>query len=341
MELKDPIELHLQRVNSLDRRQFLRPMTSSEKLERSARIYQLSARKILAKTLLPSLFCFVSLIFGGAYLLPSFFVIVGGDQLTDDLSRVGIAAILTIFLAIPLFMFGLGQCFASAVAETNDYITGDRLPGEPAVTKLEIPNPWKFTNLLSLAALESFLPILAASICFLLGAVIQSAAPDSIVPGLLGVIGFLIAMASFVVTPILFFRNCLVPVVAVLEKGDGKSIRTRARMLARSKGNIPGIAESMLHGFVVFLIVGGGLFLMFQIAINLILGMGTIENWLGSVIFGDLIKSAGEMLPLFAIIWLLTPFWAALSTVNYYDRRIKLEGFDIRMLAKDVLEVRE
>lgn len=341
MELKDPIELHLQRVNSLDRRQFLRPMTSSEKLERAARIYQLSARRILAQTLLPSLFCFVSMIFGGAYLLPSFFVIIGGDKLTDDLSRVGIAALLTLFLAIPLFMFGLGQCFATAVSETNDYITGDRLPGEPQVTKLDIPNPWKFTSILSIAALESFLPIFAASLCFILGALVQNTAPDSILPGFLGVIGFLIAMASFVITPILFFRNCLIPVVAVLEKGDSKTIRSRGRYLAKAKGNITGVAESMIHGLIVFLFVGGGLFAMLQIAFSIILGMGAIENWLGSVIFGDLLKSAGQMLPLYAIIWLLTPFWAALCTVNYYDRRIKLEGFDIRMLAKDVLEVRE
>lgn len=341
MELKDPIELHLQRVNSLDRRQFLRPMSSSEKLERAARIYQLSARHILGKTLLPSLFCFISLIFSGAYLLPGFFVIVGGDKLSDDLSRVGISALITIFFAIPLFMFGIGQCFATAVSETNDYITGDRLPGEPSVSTLQIPHPWKFTSLLSVAALESFLPILAASLCFIFGAVIQNVVPDSVIPGLLGIFGFVIAMASFIVTPILFFRNCLIPVVAVLEKGDSKTIRQRGRILAGMKGNISGVGESMFHGLVVFLFVGGGLYIMFKIAVDLILGIGAVDNWLGSVIFGDLIKSAFQMLPLYALIWVLTPFWAALCTVNYYDRRIKLEGFDIRMLAKDVLEVRE
>jgi hypothetical protein len=341
MELKDPIELHQQRVNSLDRRQFLRPMTSSEKLERSARIYQLSARQILSQTLLPSLFCFISLIFSGAFLLPGFFVIVGGDKIADDLTRVAISALITIFLAIPLFMFGLGQCFATAVAETNDYITGDRLPGEAPVSKLDIPSPWKFTSLLSVAALEALLPLLLASGCFILGAILQNMVPDSILPGLLGVLGFLIAFAALIITPLLFFRNCLIPVVAVLENGDSKAIRARGRMLAAAKGNITGVAESMIHALVVFLFVGGGIFIMFQIAVNMILGAGTIENWLGSVIFGDLIKSAVQMFPLYAIIWLLTPFWAALCTVNYYDRRIKLEGFDIRMLAKDVLEVRE
>ncbi len=341
MELKDPIELHLQRVNSLDRRQFLRPMNSSEKLERAARIYQLSARNILGQTIIPSLFCFVSLIFGATFLLPSFFVIVGGEQLNEELARVGISTLITIFLAIPLFMFGVSRCFAIAVSETNDYITGDRLPGEPPATKLDLPHPWKFTSLLSIAALEAFFPLLIVTVCFILGAIVQSTVPDSVIPGLLGIIGFFIGMAGFVITPIIFCRNSLIPVVAVLEKGDGATIRKRGRMLASLKGNIPGIGESMLHAVVVLLFVAGGLFASFQVGISLILGIGTVSNWLGSIIFGDLIKSAIQMLPLYVLFWCLTPFWAALCTVNYYDRRIKLEGFDIRILARDVLEVRE
>ena len=341
MELKDPIEHHLQRVNALDRRQFLRPMTSSEVLERSARIYQLAARHILAKTAVPTLFCYIAIVFATTFLLPGFFNVIGGQNLSNDIISISIAAALTLFLALPLFMFGLGQSFSTSVAAVNDYITGDRLPGEPAVEGVPLPNPWEFTVLLTGTTLEAFFPLIGASGLFLIGAVLENLYPNSLLPGLFAIFGVFVAVVAFFLCPILLMRNAIVPIAAIVEQKNGKLARQRGRQLARSTPTTGGIWESMLFGLVVTFFVGLGLFLMLQTVTSLVLGGGPLQNWLGTAIFGDLIRSGIEMIPGYLLLWLLTPFWAALCTTIYYDRRIRLEGYDIRMLAKDVLEVRE
>ncbi|MBA4292826.1 hypothetical protein C0431_07615 [bacterium] len=341
MELKDPIELHLKRVNNLDRRQFLRPMSASELLERAARVYQLTARTIIAQSAIPSLLCFIALVFGATFLLPSFFVVVGGDQLGDDLTRVAIAGLLTLFLAVPLFVFGLGQIYSNAVRESNEYILGDRLSGEPANKVLPSPNPWRFTVLLTFATAESLLPFFITSGLFIVGAILQSFTPDSLLPGFLAVLGFMMAFLTFFLTPVLLLRNSLIPVTAIVEQNLTKSSRTRGRELTKRKGHVGGIGETMFSALVTTSFIALALFISAQIFTNLILESAPVKSWLGSILLGDLFRSTLEMLPGFTVLWLITPFWAIFCTVAYYDRRIRLEGFDIRILARDVLEVRE
>lgn len=341
MELKDPIELHLQRVNTLDRRQYLRPMGSGELIERAARIYQYTARKIIAQSAVPSILCFIALVFGASFLLPSFFVIVGGDQLTDDITRVVIATVLTLTLAIPLFVYGLSQIFTSAVRESNDFITGDRLPGEVSNAQLAAPNPWKFTALLSFATAESLIPFFITAGLFIAGAVIQGLVPNSLIPGLFGVLGFVMAFLTFFLTPVLLLRNSLIPVVAIVEQNLSKSSRKRGRDLTARKGHVSGIGETMFAALITTVIVGLALFISAQVFTQFILNAGPVKSWLGGILLGDLLSSALAMIPGFTVLWLITPFWAIFCTTAYYDRRIRLEGFDIRMLAKDVLEVRE
>lgn len=341
MELKDPIELHLERVNSLDRRQFLRPMGSSELLERAARIYQISARDILPRTALPALYCYVALVFAGTFLLPGLFVVSGRDQLAGELSRLAASGALTFFVAMPLFVLGLGQCYAVSVDAVNDYATGDRLPGEPPTGRKLSPNLFRYTLLLTAVTAIAFGPIVASAVVFLGGAFADGLMPDSGFAEISALFGSFGILGSFVAVPALLLRYSLVPVVAVVEGGTGLQAFRRGTYLAKRHQMVSGVWETAMQAVIVFGFVSAGLLMMIQLATSLIVGAGPVDSWLNGAIFGSLIRSAIWMAPGYILLWLLTPFWAALSTTLYYDRRVRVEGFDIRMLAKDVLEVHE
>lgn len=341
MELKDPIELHLERVNSLDRRQFLRPMGSNELLERAARIYQIAAKEILPRTALPALFSYVSLVFMATFLLPGLFVLGGRDQLASEVSRLLFAGVVTLIIALPLFVLGLGQSYSVAVGSVNDFVTGDRLPGEPPTGRILGVNVLRYSAMLTLVTAISLSPVLLAAGIFLGGAIADKMWPDSGLSEIAAVFGGLAAFGSIFVSPALMMRFSLVPVVAVVEGGPVTSALRRGLYLAKRHQMVSGIWETALQAVVVFGIVALGLLMMIQGGTEIVMSAGPLEDWLSSSVFGELIRSAVWMAPGYLLLWLLTPFWAALSTTLYYDRRIRVEGYDIRMLAKDVLEVRE
>jgi len=339
MERKDPLTLHQERLNSVDRRQWLHPMTSSEIMEGAARFYQVSAKHILPKTALPTALCYIALTFMLTFLLPNFYVLTGGEELVNDATRMVAATAITLFVAIPLFVYGLGMSAAVAIQQVSPFITGDNLNYQES-NKTETKNVWQFTLFLSLIGAESLLPVLLSAGMFLLGAMMQAGAPDSLVPGLLAVFGSIMGFLAFFVTPYLILRNLLGPVVFTLENHTIKSAYKRGKYLSKAHNQVGSSVEIGIYLTLISLFIILGLYFGVSMITGLILGSGPVQSFIGSVIWGDLILSAISMIPGYIVLWLVVPFWASAATLSYYDRRIRLEAFDIRTLAQDVLEVR-
>lgn len=340
MERKDPLTLHQERLNSVDRRQWLHPMTSGEIMEGAARFYQKTARHILPRTALPTALCYIALTFILTFLLPNFYALNGGEQLVDDATRVFAATAITLFVAIPLFVYGLGVSSAIAIQQVSPFITGDRLSESDNPPLNRLPNPWQFTLFLSLIGAESLSPVLITAGLFLLGAAIQAGAPDSIVPGLIAVLGSIMAFLAFLLTPYLILRNFICPVVYTLETHSIKSAYKRGKYLSRSHNQVSSSVEIGIFLFIISLFIVLGLYAGISMLTSLILESGPVQSMVSGVIWGDLVTSAISMIPGYVVLWFVVPFWASAATLTYYDRRIRLEAFDIRTLAQDVLEVR-
>ncbi|QYK53908.1 MAG: hypothetical protein KF824_03210 [Fimbriimonadaceae bacterium] len=339
MERKDPLTLHQERLNSLDRRQWLHPMTSGEIMEGAARFYQISARHILPRTALPTALCYIALTFILTFLLPNFYVVTGGQELANDAVKMVVATLITLFVAIPLFVYGLGLSSVVAIQQVSPFITGDNLNYYES-NKGESKNVWQFTFFLSLIGAESLLPVIISAAMFLFGAALQASAPESILPGLLAVIGSIMAFLAFFITPYLILRNLLGPVVFTLEQHTIKSAYKRGKYLSKAHNQVSSSVEVGIYLVLISLFIVLGLYFGVSMITSLILGSGPVQSFVGSVIWGDLIVSAISMIPGYIVLWLVLPFWASAATLSYYDRRIRLEAFDIRTLAQDVLEVR-
>ena len=84
--------------------------------------------------------------------------------------------------------------------------------------------------------------------------------------------------------------------------------------------------------FFVSLLVGLGL--------NGALGMlgfpDRFASHLDNLPYGGLLVEGLRLIPLFLWVWTIVPVWSVTITIIYYERRIRLEGYDIEALAADV-----
>ena len=49
-----------------------------------------------------------------------------------------------------------------------------------------------------------------------------------------------------------------------------------------------------------------------------------------------IVEGVVGLLPYFLSLWVTIPVWAVTVTIIYYERRVRLEGYDIEALAQDV-----
>jgi hypothetical protein len=61
-----------------------------------------------------------------------------------------------------------------------------------------------------------------------------------------------------------------------------------------------------------------------------------LNAWLGRSWMKTVVIAGVDLLPYYLAIWTLIPVWATTLTVIYYERRIRLEGFDIEAMASQI-----
>jgi hypothetical protein len=120
---------------------------------------------------------------------------------------------------------------------------------------------------------------------------------------------------------------------------EGTTVREAARRsstLLKSYGfhGSGGQTVWMLYSLLVllWLLVGVGI----GQSLELVGFPDNMRGLISGLPFSPLILEALRLVPTFLVIWTLTPVWAATTTIIYYDRRIRLEGYDIEALAEDV-----
>ena len=83
---------------------------------------------------------------------------------------------------------------------------------------------------------------------------------------------------------------------------------------------------------LLYFAISGGIYTVLQfLNVAEFLTSFTSEAWAFSLINGVV-----DALPLWISLWLIIPFWGSVTTALYYDRRVRLEGFDIKTLNEDI-----
>ncbi|HJP82153.1 MAG TPA: hypothetical protein VJ835_01505 [Fimbriimonadaceae bacterium] len=333
----DPVErFFMERAARLNRRARLRVMTSSEVIDQAIRVYQQLGLTFLKTSILPTLLIVAAFAFVGDYIFPSLFTTQNASSLETQFSEVAFATILAGLVGGTLVIIGVSVTSAIVTHLVSDFMLGNVPSSEGAIraatrtvgTLIRV-HFWEF--LLGCGGLVASL-----GLSILSSALDQSTSQDNVVAGLIAVL----AIGGFCVSGIIFLlvasRHALAAPIAVLEGKGPRESAKRSAFLLKSSGRIPsgyGHVWSLFTVlFLVSMLVAGGLSGFLEVV-----GVQAyLSRELQNVPYGGLLDKAVGLIPMFLWIWAMVPVWSTSITIIYYDRRIRLEGYDIEALAADV-----
>ncbi|HSI72101.1 MAG TPA: hypothetical protein VK934_02905, partial [Fimbriimonas sp.] len=100
-------------------------------------------------------------------------------------------------------------------------------------------------------------------------------------------------------------------------------------------------AFGSIHSVYFLLIVAGLIFLgSVEFAFSMLSVPERLSSWLAGSWVQPLLLEALDLAPLYLVIWALVPAWATALTVIYYERRVRIEGYDIEVLGRQTNEDR-
>lgn len=324
----------MNRTSRVNRRERLRLMRPGEVLDMALAVYQSAGWQILRTTALPTVLCLACVAFILNYVLPSFGMTSDAENVK---AQVGEAAwTLTIAMGVggPLFLLGLAISSGIVISLVADFMLG-RVPNTKSAVQAGMRSLKGLFALCMYELLIGWSGVLGATVLMMISAVLPQNGTNDALAALFTGIGVFGYAFGWITLPLVLLRHALAPAAVVLE--GAKPFQAARRSIALMRGS-----HWQPSGY------GTGWLLLATLGILLLLllpGMALSLQALGLSsdvrLFSDIpflsqaIAQALGLLPYFLAIWTLVPVWCAGVTILYFERRIRLEGYDIEALAQD------
>jgi hypothetical protein len=314
-------------------------MSPSEVFNAALRVYRQLGWTFLSLTLIPTTFCLAGVAFVLEYVLPSLFVTHHAANVGAQIEEAATSLTLALVVGGPLFLIGCSFTCSLVIHLTSDFIMGNPLSGERAM-KTAVGSLGALFVVTLRELLISSSGIIAASVILGFGALLSSGNSGSDLGGFLFIIGGLGLAAGALIFLSVVATHSLSPAVLLLEGLSGRKAAKRSVYLLKAQlhhpSGTPYIFVFLLYIGLAGLLEWGSIEIIissFQVAQH-------VEGFLSGIPFEGLIESAFSLAPAFVTLWTLLPVFAVCVTLVYYERRIRLEGFDIETLAAETVRPR-
>jgi len=310
-------------------------MTPSAVLDASLRVYQRLGLTFLRHSIMPTLLCVASVAFVQNYVLPE--LIEGSaTEFTAYLGELVAGLVLAVFVGGPLFLTGMSYTTAMVVSMVSDDMVGNSPNPEAAQETAFKAMP----RLLLTAVRElvfSLTGVLAATLVMILGMWIERNTPESSAwAGIVALVGVLALGVGGLVFLWVLGRDAAVAPAVVLEGLGFRDAGKRSKLLM-GKDKVHGVGtRAVWNGYILVAFIG----LVLMLSLAAVISLSGIDAWIGHALAGSMLRPLILQLlylaPPFLAIWLVLPLWATIVTVTYFDRRIRLEGFDVEVLSRNI-----
>jgi hypothetical protein len=332
----DPVERYLRRSARLEKRSRLRIMTPSETVDLSIKIYQRLAGVFIRESVAAAFLALVGVTFIFEWTLPSLFET--SDQSNISVQVVEFMVNLAVGLVVggPLILVGGSFLVAVVVVLTSQYLTG--APLEVKLARATAQRTWKATILTSLAVLAaSSGGIFASVLVMALGGWMSTFQNNSEMflrlLAYLGVIALVMAVVwclACVARYALALPSCILENVRP-RRSLSRSVELQKKFLHHGTGTAATwyVLITVLIGW--FLITTGA-----ETARELV-GLDRLVTQFNQVLpYPEVWKVAIGAIPSYVAILLLLPAVSCGFTIIYFERRVRLEGYDIDALASEI-----
>lgn len=305
-------------------------------MDAAMKIYQGLGRNILGLTALSTVFCLAAFTFVIYFALPSLGYTEHADNITAQVGE----AILTMFIAIgvggPLLVLGVSYSSAVIVLLASEYMMGN-LPN-PASIRDSARRLWpKMFAIVLIEVVAVFGGLILASLFMAASGIIAANTPSTTATaGVVAIFASISLVVGLIAMPFVAGRHALAIPAVVLEGASPLKAIKRSTSLLKGSQYIPsGYGTIITLYFAMF-------FLLFVLAIgygvilSLIPGLEPLLLKQAGTTLGPVVVAGVELLPVYLALWTLIPVWCTTTTVLYFERRIRWEGYDIEALAQDV-----
>lgn len=328
-------ESYQEQLQRTARYEALRPMSASEIVDYSLKLFRMVGGSILRPTVTSTVMVFISVLMVSQMLIPALFTTSNPDSVTGQVTEVAIAVLLGIFAAIPTLVIGLGNIAAHSVVSAKDYLMG--INSHEVIRTKEVDEVLpKMIQLLTRMFFVASAGIFISVGFLLLGALAGALMNDRDLAGFLSVIGIIGFWISAVWAIRCFFTHSLAPSVLVMEGLSPKEAMKRSQELSKGQRYIPSCADTVFSvaGMMLFftLIVGGAVSFLYSILhVVEFLSSLTAMYWWSEILIPTILG-----IPFLVTMWLILPAWFVGSTAIFFERRIRIDGFDVVMLNNEL-----
>lgn len=313
----------------------LRPLQTGELTDQAARLSRRHGALLIRLTALPALFGFVVMAFLMAFVFTRLFTTSNPDNMQTQAAEVVGVILFAAFVGGPLLMIGISLMAGLCASVVGDFVRGE-LPEEARSWKRVRESGGRLVWSQTLILLRSSWILILAIGCLLLSALVSDDQGSSIaweaVPAVLGVLGL---VASVFVVPLMVTRAALTPSILIFEQLKAREAIRRSRALLKASPPHPSGDGAFGQAWLMVIVVYGLIAFGVYAALDLIEAQRLIGQWLPAGIYRDSVNQLVALLPHFFGLWLAAVMWSATTTLIYFDRRIRLEAYDIEILASD------
>ncbi len=311
----------------------LRPYSANELIETATALFREYGAKLLARTFLSSVYFSGAILFLYSFLVPRSFQTVNPKSVGDQMLEFVLVAVLGTAAAVPLIAFGLSGVMTTCAVLVSSWVHAEEVQWnriEATVSKHVL----KVVLLIIRVGLTVLgATLLGLGLVALSGALVKALGTDSPWPGILTFFGILFAAFGFVYAITALSPRALAVSAMVAEDLGTKAAVERSKFLGKSRNRLePGVpVGTALNVFIVvtfFVYLGSGT----------IVGVFPVQSYIEQVaptlVLKRLLSSLIEIGPLVLGVWITLPFAGILLALSYFDRRSRLEGYDIVEVGK-------
>lgn len=310
-------------------------MKLAELFDLSLRVYRTLGWRILVASAAPTLFTLAGLAFLFDYVLPGFTSTKQGTSESLQVLEAGANLFLGVVVAGPLVLIGISLAttyIAPLVADFMHGVSPDYKAAAEAQWKSAPRILWVSIRESLFASSGAIVGGLLLTVSWMLS---HMTGDQTAIAGYVLVAGVLALAFGAFVALFVVSTHALVAPIAVLEKATARVAARRSRDLMRARpfqgSGYDSIWSLYLLLAMLGLILGSG-----AGALTQLVGVTHWANALNLRTAQPILEGAIGLMPTYLMLWVTVPVWAVTVTIIYFERRVRLEGYDIEALAADV-----
>lgn len=305
----------------------------------SVRIYQELGGMILRHTAVPTVMTLTAVLFITNYVLPAFLQTTHKTNINLQLLEVAVSLGVAVFVAGPLYLLGISYSACIICSLVSDYMNG----WTPDLKKASDTVRSSLKRMFGLTLLELVFacgPLLFGLLLLMVSALLSQLypEPDSVAPGVILFLAIVALIISLFAVPLALSRYSLAAPIVVFEGLKPKEATKRSVALSKGTQFHPSawnVTQSLFFviGLLALFIYGG-----LELVAGLLGLRDLLQNALAGVAAHDILLFIFDALPMFLTILTVVPVWCVTTTILYFERRTRLEAYDIEALTRNMVK---